>query len=63
MVAWSLGSGLVVCFGLVAWAVISGAVMVWMEDRELEQRFGEDYRRYREKVPAIFPFRGRYDFH
>ncbi len=61
MVAWSLGSGLVVCFGLVVLAGVSGAVMVWMEDRELEHRFGEDYRRYRERVPAIFSFRGRYD--
>ena len=63
MMAWSLGSGLVVCFGLVAWAVVSGVVMVWMEDLELERRFGKDYRRYRERVPAIFPFRGRYDLH
>ena len=63
MMAWSLGSGLVVCFGLVAWAAVSGAVMIWMEDLELERRFGEDYRRYRERVPAIFPFRGRYDLH
>jgi len=61
MLAWSLGSGLVVCFGLAAWATLSGTVMVWMEDRELEQRFGEDYRRYRERVPAIFPFWGPYD--
>jgi len=61
MLAWSLGSGLAVCFGLAVWAWISGALMVWMEDRELEQRFGEDYRSYRENVPAIFPLRGRYD--
>jgi protein-S-isoprenylcysteine O-methyltransferase Ste14 len=55
MVAWSLGSGLVVCYGLTVFAVITGAFMIRLEDRELEQRFGEDYRKYREKVPAVVP--------
>ncbi len=55
MVAWSAGSGLVVCFGLTALGMATGAVMIWMEDRELEQRFGEEYRRYRKVVPAVIP--------
>jgi protein-S-isoprenylcysteine O-methyltransferase Ste14 len=57
MLAWSLGSGLVVCFGLTAMATATGAWMIAMEDRELEYRFGEDYRRYRDNVPAVFPRR------
>jgi protein-S-isoprenylcysteine O-methyltransferase Ste14 len=55
MVAWSLGSGLVVCYGLTVFAVITGAFMIRLEDRELEQRFGEEYRKYRADVPAILP--------
>ena len=55
MLAWSLGTGLVICYGLTAFALITGAVMIRLEDRELEQRFGEEYREYRRKVPAVFP--------
>jgi protein-S-isoprenylcysteine O-methyltransferase Ste14 len=55
MLAWSLGSGLAVCYGLTAFAVVTGAVMIRLEDRELEQRFGEAYREYRRRVPAVLP--------
>jgi protein-S-isoprenylcysteine O-methyltransferase Ste14 len=55
MVAWSIGSGLVVCWGLTALAAVTGAVLIRMEDRELEERFGSDYRSYRERVPVLFP--------
>ena len=55
MLAWSVGTGLLVCYVLTVFAVISGAIMVRLEDRELEQRFGEDYRAYRQRVPAILP--------
>jgi len=55
MLAWSMGTGLAVCYGLTAFAVITGALMIRMEDAELEKRFGEDYRRYRKRVPALIP--------
>ncbi len=55
MLAWSLGTGLVVCYGLTAFALVTGAVMIRLEDRELEQRFGEEYRDYRRTVPAVVP--------
>lgn len=55
MLAWSVGTGLVVCYGLTAFALVTGAVMIRLEDRELEQRFGEEYRKYREGVPAVLP--------
>jgi protein-S-isoprenylcysteine O-methyltransferase Ste14 len=55
MVAWSVGTGLVVCYCLTVFAVLSGAIMIHFEDKELEQRFGEEYREYRQNVPAILP--------
>ena len=55
MLAWSVGTGLTVCYALTAFALITGAVMIRTEDEELEQRFGEAYRAYREKVPAVLP--------
>ena len=55
MLAWSMGTGLAVCFGLTAFAVITGWLMIRMEDRELEQRFGEEFTRYRLTVPAVLP--------
>jgi protein-S-isoprenylcysteine O-methyltransferase Ste14 len=55
MLAWSLGTGLAVCWGLTALAIVTGAVMVRLEDKELEQRFGEEYRRYRSTIPAVLP--------
>jgi protein-S-isoprenylcysteine O-methyltransferase Ste14 len=57
MLAWSLGTGLAVCWALTALAVVTGAVMIKLEDNELENRFGEEYRRYRLTVPAVFPLR------
>lgn len=55
MLAWSVGTGLMVCYGLTAFAVATGVVMLRLEDRELEQRFGDQYRVYRQRVPAILP--------
>jgi len=55
MLAWSVGTGLAVCWGLTASAAVTGALMIRMEDRELEKRFGENYRQYRASVPAIIP--------
>jgi len=55
MLAWSIGTGLAVCFALTMLTIVTGAVMIGAEDAELERRFGESYRSYRESVPAIFP--------
>jgi len=55
MLAWSLGTSLAVCWGLTALAMVTGAVMIRMEDAELEKRFGDAYRRYRSSVPAVVP--------
>lgn len=55
MLAWSVGAGLAVCWALTAFAVVTGSVMIKMEDNELENRFGEEYRQYRLRVPAVLP--------
>jgi protein-S-isoprenylcysteine O-methyltransferase Ste14 len=55
MLAWSIGAGLVVCWTLTAFAIATGAVMIRMEDAELEKRFGDSYRAYRSSVPAVLP--------
>ena len=37
-------------------AIATGALMIRMEDAELEERFGEEFLIYRSKVPAILPY-------
>jgi protein-S-isoprenylcysteine O-methyltransferase Ste14 len=61
MLAWSIGSGLAVCFALTAFAILTGAVMIRTEDAELERRFGADYTRYRSAVPPVIPRSGTYN--
>jgi protein-S-isoprenylcysteine O-methyltransferase Ste14 len=55
MLAWNAGTGLAMCWALTGFAIITGAVMIRMEDAELEQRFGDSYRAYRKSVPAVLP--------
>ena len=55
MLAWSIGTGLAVCWTLTVLAIVTGAVMIRMEDAELEKRFGDAYRQYRETVPPVLP--------
>jgi protein-S-isoprenylcysteine O-methyltransferase Ste14 len=55
MLAWSVGTGLAVCWSLTVWAIVTGWIMIKMEDRELEKRFGDEYRDYRSAVPALVP--------
>jgi protein-S-isoprenylcysteine O-methyltransferase Ste14 len=55
MLAWSIGTGLLVCWILTAFAVITGAVMIRTEDAELENRFGDEFTIYRRRVGALLP--------
>jgi protein-S-isoprenylcysteine O-methyltransferase Ste14 len=55
MLAWSLASALAVCWALTAFAILTGALMIKLEDDELETRFGDPYRAYRRSVPALIP--------
>lgn len=58
LLGWSAGTGLAVIYALTAFAVITGAIMIRMEERELEQRFGDAYRDYKARV-RVFPGVGR----
>ncbi|MBV9573951.1 MAG: isoprenylcysteine carboxylmethyltransferase family protein [Acidobacteriales bacterium] len=55
MLGWSIGTGVAVCSGLTAFAIVTGAIMIRLEDEELSRRFGEEFREYRERVPAVLP--------
>jgi protein-S-isoprenylcysteine O-methyltransferase Ste14 len=55
MLAWSLGTGLAVCYGLTAFALVTGAIMIRLEEKELERRFGDQYRQYKGNTRAILP--------
>jgi len=52
---WTVGSGLTVNFALLAISVLcTFPLMIRLEERELEKRFGAAWREYRERVP-LFP--------
>jgi protein-S-isoprenylcysteine O-methyltransferase Ste14 len=55
MCAWSIGTGLIVCWLLTGFAILTGAVMIRLEDAELERRFGDEFQKYRSAVPAVLP--------
>lgn len=55
MLGWSIGTGLAVPFGLTTFAIATGTLMIRQEEGELERRFGNAYRLYRQRVPAIIP--------
>jgi protein-S-isoprenylcysteine O-methyltransferase Ste14 len=52
---WTLGTGSIALCGLLVFAVVTGAIMIRKEDAELEARFGDAYRQYRNQVPALLP--------
>lgn len=54
LLGFTIGTGSVALFALTAFALPTGALMIWMEERELERRFGDDYRAYKQRVP-LFP--------
>ncbi len=62
MLAWSMGTGLAVCWALTAFAIATGAVMIRLEDAELEKRFGDEYGKYHRAVPAVVPKVNRTSF-
>lgn len=54
--AWTIGSGVVVLYALWAVTLITGFLMIRAEDAELERRFGDEFREYKRRVPALFSF-------
>ncbi|MGD0930528.1 MAG: isoprenylcysteine carboxylmethyltransferase family protein [Candidatus Korobacteraceae bacterium] len=55
VLGWCLGTGLIALYALAAFAIVTGTLMIALEDRELEARFGDLYRTYRRAVPAVIP--------
>jgi protein-S-isoprenylcysteine O-methyltransferase Ste14 len=55
VLGWCVGTGLIPLYALAAFAIVTGALMIALEDRELEARFGDPYRAYRRAVPAVIP--------
>ena len=55
LTGWTFGTGLVVLWCLLAFAIVTGAIMIRAEERELLTRFGEEYRAYQKRVPAFLP--------
>jgi len=55
ILGWCVGTGLIALYVLALFAIVTGAVMIRVEDHELEARFGGAYRDYRTRVPAVLP--------
>jgi protein-S-isoprenylcysteine O-methyltransferase Ste14 len=55
LLGWSIGTGLAVIYALTAFAIVTGALMIRLEENELERRFGDAYREYKRSAPAIIP--------
>jgi protein-S-isoprenylcysteine O-methyltransferase Ste14 len=55
VMGWTLGTGSIALCGLLVFAVVTGAIMIRQEDAELDARFGDVYRQYRNQVPALLP--------
>lgn len=54
LAAWTLLGGLLVSLVLLAASVLlTFPLMIWLEERELERRFGQSFREYKRAVPLI----------
>ncbi len=53
---WMIGTGSLATVVLWVFGVVTGAVMLPLEERELVRRFGDPYRDYQRRVSALFPF-------
>jgi protein-S-isoprenylcysteine O-methyltransferase Ste14 len=60
---WAVGSGLMVSYVLLAVsAFFTFPLMIWMEEQELEKRFGQSFREYKARVPIVpLPFQRVYE--
>ena len=59
LLGWTVGGGLLVCYAMVGFALLAGTLMITLEERELERRFGDRYREYKRRVPAFLPWFSR----
>lgn len=58
LAGWALGSGLMIGFVLLAVSALAMfPLMIWMEEQELEKRFGRSFLEYKARVPLVpLPF-------
>jgi protein-S-isoprenylcysteine O-methyltransferase Ste14 len=58
LAGWTIGSGLMVSYILLAVSALATfPLMVWLEEQELEKRFGQSFREYKARVPLVpLPF-------
>jgi protein-S-isoprenylcysteine O-methyltransferase Ste14 len=56
MLGLTLGAGSVACYGLFAFALVTGSIMIVLEERELHARFGSAWEEYCARTPAIIPW-------
>lgn len=57
VVAWSMMANYGVGYALAVLVIPAMWGLIRLEERELEERFGEAYREYRKRVPALIPGR------
>jgi protein-S-isoprenylcysteine O-methyltransferase Ste14 len=56
LAGWAIGSGLLMPFVFLAVSLcLTFPLMIWLEERELEKRFGQSFRDYKRAVPLV-PF-------
>jgi protein-S-isoprenylcysteine O-methyltransferase Ste14 len=54
LAGFAIGSGLIVSFVLLAVSALSTfPLMIWLEEQELEERFGQRFREYKTRVPLV----------
>jgi protein-S-isoprenylcysteine O-methyltransferase Ste14 len=57
LAGWAIGSGLLMPFVFLAVSLfLTFPLMIWLEERELEKRFGQSYRDYKRTVPLVPSF-------
>jgi protein-S-isoprenylcysteine O-methyltransferase Ste14 len=55
MLGFTLGAASMACYGLFAFALLTGSIMIVLEERELHTRFGRAWEEYCAQTPAIIP--------
>lgn len=55
LLGWTIAFSTISLIAVTLFAIVTGAIMLRLEDSELESRFGPPYSDYRKSVPAILP--------
>jgi len=55
MFTFMLGAATLACYGLFVFALVTGGIMIYLEERELHRRFGPAWEEYCARTPALIP--------